>query len=184
MDSTAIRSRINQRNLQVVKMQSVPPQKKVNLAVIFLSTCIVCLSLATFWAVLTDGGKAPLLSQKKEPVVTAVKSESPTKEQAKAFFDFLKKPEPQVDPDKKKFEAWMDQTDKKLSAIDEQYSTLNHRMWLFTVAHNENVNLTRRLQVTQGIADPGYIVFDSEWKLNKKPITMKMTQEQLDSAAK
>lgn len=171
-----IKNRIAQK--QVLRMQSQPKKSTANnVAVIFLSFCIVGLSIASFWAVTTNGGRSPLFADNSKTNKQIVKH-------------YVKEPEkkstplPQVDQDKIKMESWMSDADKKLAKLDEQFSMINHRMWLFTIAHNENVNLTRQVQNRQMVPDPGYIVFDANWKLNKKPVTMKMTQEQLDSAAK
>jgi hypothetical protein len=73
---------------------------------------------------------------------------------------------------------WMDKTEQKIDEINSKLSTWSNRIWLMSIAHNENVYLNKKLQSKQGIADPGYIVLSEDWKLNKAPVTMRMTEEQ------
>ena len=75
-------------------------------------------------------------------------------------------------------QEWMDKTDQKIDEINTKLSTWSNRVWLMSVAHNENVNLDRQIQSKQRIADPGYLIVTENWKLNRAPVTMKMTEEQ------
>jgi hypothetical protein len=75
-------------------------------------------------------------------------------------------------------QEWMDKTDQKIDEINSKLSTWSNRVWLMSVVHNENVNLDRQIQSKQRIADPGYLIVTENWKLNRAPVTMKMTEEQ------
>lgn len=68
--------------------------------------------------------------------------------------------------------------EKKMAAQDQKMAVWTHRVWLLGVAHNENVNISTVTSQQRGYGDPGYIYFDSDWKLSRMPKTMQMDEKQ------
>jgi hypothetical protein len=63
----------------------------------------------------------------------------------------------------------------RLEKIENEIKTYNHRVWLLAVAHNENVNLAKQ----QGVCAPqSFVYFNDQWKLNRMPQTMTMSELQ------
>lgn len=63
----------------------------------------------------------------------------------------------------------------KLSNMQKDIDTWAHRTWLLALAHNESANINENYH-----PESGYIIFDKDWKINKKPETMELSPEALD----
>lgn len=63
----------------------------------------------------------------------------------------------------------------RLEKLENEMKIYNHRVWLLGVAHNENVNIAKQ----QGACAPqSLIYFNDQWKLNRMPLTMTMSELQ------
>ncbi len=60
----------------------------------------------------------------------------------------------------------------ELDALKDTVHTWATRTWMLGVANNENFNLLKRVQSRQCLQDPGYIIFDEKWKMNRTPQTV------------
>ena len=63
----------------------------------------------------------------------------------------------------------------RLSDMQRDIDTWAHRTWLVALAHNESANINENYH-----PESGYIVFDKDWKINKRPETMELSPEVLD----
>jgi cell division protein FtsL len=159
-----IRERIKaaaNKKQNVVKIQSVPVSENKNGSSLttFLGICVIMLSVGTVWAIF----------QKNMASKTIATTVSPTNVQS------------QVSPlisNNNDLSNDIAEQNKKLEDLTKRMETWSNRTWLLGVAHNENMNLTRKIQQRQNVGDPGYIVFDENWKLNRVPTTMEMTEDQ------
>ena len=127
-----------------------------NQSTIILGICIAILSLFTFYSMLMKGNK---LNTIKKPVITNI-------EMIKV--DDVKSN--QVNDSKNII-------DKKLEEMNNRITVWTHRIWLLGVANNENISLQKNIIESQGIEDPGFIVFDTNWKMNRVPKTMPLNEE-------
>jgi hypothetical protein len=66
---------------------------------------------------------------------------------------------------------------KRLDDQDKRLAAWSHRLWLMGVAHNENVNIQIMEAQKRGQSDPGYIYFDTNWKLSRMPRTIEMDEK-------
>lgn len=134
----------------------------------FLGTFIVLLTVATvgLLAAKRSGGKEiaqktpnqPIFIEKHQPVDT---SGFLTKEEADRYMT------------NKDCEVMVSGVQERLDSLEHRMDVWQHRVWLLSLAHNENTNL-----VKQKFGDAGYITFSGDWKLNRMPQTMKLTEEQ------
>lgn len=69
----------------------------------------------------------------------------------------------------------------KLKDIDSRLDKLDHRTWLLAVANNENSVLSsqiaKRIGPSAEFYSQKYLTFDSNWKLNKSPEFLDLTEE-------
>lgn len=61
---------------------------------------------------------------------------------------------------------------KQIDDIQETVSLWSHRNWLMSLALNENANIINKYH------SDGYITFNSEWKMNRVPTTMDISEEE------
>lgn len=148
------------KDVPQVSMACAPQKQGRSFGTIFLGVCILMMSIVSIWAVLKKSGHLPVSNQShfEVQVTPPVLPQPPV-------------PQPDV-------HNALVQFDQRLSTVEKNQHVWAFRSWLMGLAINENVNLTRRIQDRQGIADPGYIVFDEQWKINRKPSTLKLTDEQ------
>lgn len=64
--------------------------------------------------------------------------------------------------------------DRRFEQMDERLKEMNLHVWLLAVANNENANLAIAIHKN----DPGYIFFDREWMLTRKPQTLELNEDQ------
>lgn len=145
----------------VVKIQSIPVSENKNGSSLttFLGICVIMLSVGTVWAIfqknmaskkIAAAGDKPAVIQQVSPLIGNNNDVSND----------------------------IAEQNKKLEDLTKRMETWSNRTWLLGVAHNENMNLTRKVQQKQGVGDPGFLVFDENWKLNRVPTTMEMTEDQ------
>jgi hypothetical protein len=179
-----IREKVKQAAAQNQKRSlvatSAPSEKpKMRSMTSFLIICSLLLSAATFWA----------LFRKKidhviavEPQVIVSKTNSAPKENEpeKLSSPIAEVPPPEKFRDKKyeSVNQKLEDNNQKIDELNKKLEVWANRTWLLSVAHNENMNLIHQLQQKQGFRDPGFIVIEENWKLNRLPCTMQMTQEQ------
>lgn len=195
-DLTQIRERIKQnaaqasKNSKMVRAQSFSykkPETK-NYTSLFLGFCIILLSSATVWAML-----------RKNVERTSNLTESIVEKPSFAKPNTIASNDTQIEPIKPTPPASVNPINKtpshqskplspeanqKLEELAQKVEVWADRLWLLGVAHNENVNLTRRIHDSQNIGDPGYLVFDGEWRLNREPSTIQLTEEQRQKIVK
>ena len=72
--------------------------------------------------------------------------------------------------------------DRKISQLNKKIDDVDHRAWLIAVANNENAVISREIASTMGEDQARmaqkYLIFNEEWKLNKMPEFIELTQEQ------
>ena len=73
---------------------------------------------------------------------------------------------------------------KKVDDLAKAVEQLSHRTWLLAVAHNENVSITQKNECAAYGRYTDYIVFDANWKLNRQPTLIQMSDEQRKNAGK
>lgn len=68
-----------------------------------------------------------------------------------------------------------DRLDKSTTRMD----LWSHRIWLLAVANNENVALRKKQEAQYpGVVENRYIFFDENWKINRFPDSMELTEKQ------
>jgi hypothetical protein len=73
----------------------------------------------------------------------------------------------------------------RMKELERVSGVLVHRTWLLGLANNENATHSKNLHKTLGQSDPGYIIFNEEWKMNKRPSKLKISEsweKELDSS--
>lgn len=163
-DVAEIRSRIKMAAAN--NQEIIPPNitsKKANSGLTnFLGLCVILLSFASVWAIIQKN-----MSSKTQAVATQMNPLSSTEASITSQDNF-----------KQDLNSSVLATNAKIEELAKKMEVWSNRTWLLGVAHNENMNLTRKIQQKQGVNDPGYIVFDENWKLNKVPTTMEMSEDQ------
>jgi hypothetical protein len=144
-----IRQAVTENTVQAQAILTTPVEKK-SFMTTFLGVCILLLSVATVWAMVRKN------VDKIIPANTIAQTTTVSE---------LPQGKPEL-------------TSQKLDDLTKKMEIWANRTWLLGVVHNENMNLTRQMQQAQGIKDPGYVVLDDNWKLNRVPSTMQMTEEQ------
>lgn len=139
-----------------------PVQKSGSALVTFLVVCIFMLSIVTAAGLFYKNriGSVPLSNLESQVEQSPTVSNAPNYVTREEMQDAIAK------------------LNQRFDSTDRQLANLSHRSWLLAVVGNENTNLQLRLNRDRGIADPGYIYFDDEWKLNRLPQTMEMDEQQ------
>lgn len=164
-DIAEIRSRIK---MAANNQEIIPPKKPNSGLTNFLALCVILLSAASVWAIIQKNMLA-----KNQAVATQMNTLNSTEVSIAS-----------QDKSKQDLNSSLLATNAKIEELAKKMEVWSNRTWLLGVAHNENMNLTRKIQQKQGINDPGYIVFDENWKLNKVPTTMEMTEDQKSKLVK
>jgi hypothetical protein len=69
----------------------------------------------------------------------------------------------------------------KIDKLSERCEVWGTRVWLLGLAHNENINIQQRQDYQRfGVADSGYIFFDENWRLNRMPRSLQLSEESRD----
>ena len=72
--------------------------------------------------------------------------------------------------------------DRKIAQLDKRIDDVDHRAWLIAVANNENAVISREIASSMGSEQAQmaqkYLIFNEEWKLNKMPEFINLTQDQ------
>lgn len=171
MNATSVEIQNRIQNVMAQKTMS-KIQEKSNkdgrFTTILLGICALVVSVGTFWTMFNHNPKAIVAAHPRKQVATNVKIAPPLPNFAT----------------KEEVESWIAETEMKLGDIDGKLDGLNqkldlwaHRAWLLSLANNENANLAKRYQGE----DPGYIVFDDQWKINKIPKTMRFSEDEMKS---
>lgn len=164
-----IRQRVSEiagkKSTTKLSIQAVPQpvQKSGSPLVTFLVVCIFVLSIIT---------AAGLFYKSQIGVAPLVNSQSSQIEQSSSSV-----PVPNY-VTREEMQDALAKLNQRFDSTDRQLANLSHRSWLLAVVGNENTNLQLRLNRERGIADPGFIYFDDEWKLNRLPQTMEMDEQQ------
>jgi hypothetical protein len=67
----------------------------------------------------------------------------------------------------------------RLGEIERKQEVWYHRIWLLALAHNENANLSQFIDRRyHPNSTERYITFDNQWRFNKIPSTIGLTEEQ------
>jgi|688.fasta_scaffold12037_6 hypothetical protein len=145
------RIKLAAQNINATHGEETQQVEKANKLFKLLAFCIILLSAASVWIIL-----------KKKPNASRQNIETLNQNKTKNFAESTA------------------ENNEKIKEISKKLDTWANRIWLLGIAHNENINLTKKIQQKQGIQDPGFIVFDHEWKLNRMPSTMEMSEDQKD----
>lgn len=151
MDAKNIKARlraISEQRKVLQTQSSMESIKNKSYTTLILGFCVFVLSLASIYAVFYKKKSLNI----SRPNMSLLEKDKPSLDTADVNV--------KIEELNKKIDAWTD------------------KIWLLSLAHNENTNLNRQVQNRQGISDPGYICFDDKWKLSKKPTTMKLNDEQ------
>lgn len=128
----------------------------------FLGSAIVLLMLATSWLAFNrfnTEGDYPFVVVPDNRCQPKVETNYLTKHQA---------------------ETMMAQVQDRIDSIEQKMDVWNHRAWLLALAVNENANISQCIDNRYHRCHPhsGYIVFDQNWKINRYPRTMNLTEQQ------
>lgn len=129
----------------------------------FLGSVIVLLMMTTTWFAFskfnTEGDYNPVVIVPDNRCHPKVETEYLTKHQA---------------------ETMMVQVQDRIDNIEQKMEMWNHRAWLLALAVNENANISQCIDNRYHRCHPhnGYIVFDQNWKINRYPHTMNLTEQQ------
>lgn len=66
-------------------------------------------------------------------------------------------------------QGWTTSMDERVANLEKTVKLWNYRAWLLSLAHNENANIAKD--------GKDYITFDHDWKMNRAPRTMTLTEE-------
>lgn len=144
-----------------------------NMTTALLGVCILLMSAVTFWGLYNNiprseplpqfsGDRTP--HQKTQPVQPV---QPPPNYATKA----------DVEAAVEKMARQLDKVNERLDKNDKTMATWGQRVWMLVLAHNENVFLRQRQEGTMAGCN-NYIVFDQNWKMNRMPSTMQMSDEQ------
>lgn len=112
-----------------------------------LGICILFLSLATFGTIVIKQSK-PISGEKNHLVSTR----------------------PEV-------ETFFKNASERMSVTESKLEKLSNQVWLLGIAHNENTNQIAKQEWTRYGASSNYIVFDEDWKINRMPELMPLSEE-------
>lgn len=131
---------------------------------------VVFMAIITFGAMYFKGVKPKVAAPGSSAVVTDSKADAPAQPTGYASREDVEKAFGGVN--------------KKVDDLAKAVEQLSHRTWLLAVAHNENVSITQKNECAAYGRFTDYIVFDANWKLNRQPTLIQMTDEQRKNAGK
>jgi hypothetical protein len=86
----------------------------------------------------------------------------------------------QIDLEKNELNNQIVVANQKIDELNQKIEMLSEKIWILSLVSNENTSLVCKINQRQGYQNPGYIFIKENWKLNKIPSTIKLTQEQKD----
>lgn len=160
MDTAAyIRQNILAKKQQLQPKAAAVPKEKNNFIASFLTICILLVSVATLATVI-------ILKMDPDQRVNIVPAK-PVQE--------VVRPTESKDDAKRLIAA----SNEKISALEKRMGVNEHRLWILTLAHNENAVLCDQMDKKfHQTGDPGFISINADWKLNRTPKTMQLTEDQ------
>ncbi len=159
-----IRSRIAEMarsKHQQVRAQDIriPEKEKPQFMAIFLFTAIILLAVATGLMMFGKHGSTSRQGIGKLP--SEVTATPPAVQQPQ-----------QPTPQQSAMTA-------RVTNLEERMRTWQYRLWLLGLANNENVSQLRKMDTDHHRVDNrAFITVDSEWRLNKVPESMQLSDEQ------
>ena len=153
------------RTASVEKPPAKSPENRSGFMKVFLITVVLLLGLANFWYVVAESDKIFGDKPQAKSQPSRIINQRPVSPPA-----YLTKEEA---------DKWMEQADSKLDAINKCIETLYKRTWLMAAALSENANLNYNMdRKYHPHYQPTYIYLDENWKINKIPETMELTDEE------
>ena len=139
------------------EQKKVVHKRGVNFMTLFLGTVIFFMSIATFYA--ATAAPSRRIAQRPQQRPTPVDTR------------------PVIDSG---LQTWMDQVDRRIYKMEKSLAQWNHRVWLLAIAQNENASINMQVDrdFHNGRHSHKYIKFDHNWKMNRAPDTMRLTEEQ------
>lgn len=171
---TELQSRLRKRNQVVEKSKARPiaaqsiltEKEKSTFLQKFLVVCIVFMTLATLCFVVAKFMGYDVRQLMNGSDIVANKIEVSQTNQQPVY---IKKDE---------IKNWAIKVNSRLDAIEKSDAIWNHRLWLLSIAYNENANIAKSMDKKYFNVDNRFMTVNENWKIDRIPETMITTPEQ------